>query len=48
MTWIQRKFNLDVAGGHLLTCCYSWTYLEKNVDNVMNKLQEGLDMKTYM
>lgn len=26
----------------------SWAYLEKNVDNVMNKLQEGLDMKTYM
>lgn len=25
-----------------------WTYLELNVDNVMNKLQEGLDMKTYM
>ena len=26
----------------------TWTYLEKNVDNVMNRLQEGLDMKTYM
>ena len=26
----------------------TWGYLEKNVDNVMNKLQEGLDMKTYM
>jgi hypothetical protein len=25
-----------------------WTYLEKNVNNVMTKLQEGLDMKTYM
>ncbi|RMZ76191.1 hypothetical protein DV737_g4936, partial [Chaetothyriales sp. CBS 132003] len=26
----------------------TWTYLEENVDNVMNKLQDGLDMKTYM
>ena len=26
----------------------TWTYLEKNVDNVMWKLQEGLNMKTYM
>ena len=26
----------------------TWTYLEKNVDNVMNRLQDGLDMKTYM
>ncbi|KAK4948142.1 ubiquitin ligase (cullin) of SCF [Elasticomyces elasticus] len=26
----------------------TWTYLEKNLDNVMTKLQEGLDMKTYM
>ncbi|ETI27909.1 hypothetical protein G647_00358 [Cladophialophora carrionii CBS 160.54] len=26
----------------------TWTYLEKNVNNVMTKLQEGLDMKTYM
>jgi cullin 1 len=26
----------------------SWAYLEKNVDNVMNNLQDGLDMKTYM
>jgi hypothetical protein len=25
-----------------------WTYLEKNIDNVMWNLQEGLDMKTYM
>lgn len=25
-----------------------WTYLEKSVNNVMTKLQEGLDMKTYM
>jgi hypothetical protein len=25
-----------------------WAYLEKNVNNVMTKLQEGLDMKTYM
>lgn len=23
-----------------------WSYLEKNVDNVMWKLEEGLDMKT--
>lgn len=26
----------------------TWTYLEKNVDNVMNRLKDGLDMKTYM
>ncbi|EXJ89285.1 Cullin 1 [Capronia epimyces CBS 606.96] len=26
----------------------TWTYLEKNVDNVLTKLQDGLDMKTYM
>ena len=26
----------------------TWTYLEKNIDNVMWRLQEGLDMKTYM
>jgi len=25
-----------------------WTYLEKNIDNVMWRLQEGLDMKTYV
>jgi hypothetical protein len=48
MTWMERKYMHDVVAGHLLTCCCSWTYLEKNVDNVMNKLQEGLDMKTYM
>jgi len=32
----------------LLTICRRWSYLQKNVDNVMNKLQDGLDMKTYM
>ncbi|KIX05738.1 uncharacterized protein Z518_03710 [Rhinocladiella mackenziei CBS 650.93] len=26
----------------------TWAYLEVNVNNVMTKLQEGLDMKTYM
>src|ERR1700709_1500132 len=26
----------------------TWTYLEKNIDNVMWRLEEGLDMKTYM
>jgi cullin 1 len=26
----------------------TWSYLEKNIDNVMWRLQEGLDMKTYM
>ncbi|KIV98167.1 hypothetical protein PV10_01847 [Exophiala mesophila] len=26
----------------------TWSYLEDNINNVMTKLQEGLDMKTYM
>jgi cullin 1 len=26
----------------------TWTFLEKGIDSVMLKLEEGVDMKTYM
>jgi len=38
MSWSLSNANLTLR----------WTYLEKSVNNVMTKLQEGLDMKTYM
>ncbi len=34
---IKEKHKADLS---------RWSYLEKNVDNVMWKLEEGLDMKT--
>lgn len=34
-----------ISAGHQADV-YRWSYLEKNVDNVMWKLEEGLDMKT--
>jgi hypothetical protein len=44
----QTYLSSSPTDGNVADCSCRWAYLEKNVDNVMNKLQEGLDMKTYM